>query len=102
FTNMLRVSPEVFQSILRLINNHVIFYNQSGNPQEAIEVQLGVTLHQMGWYGNGGSLEDIAQFAGCSEGAVELHTQCCFHAIESLHNAFVCLPTAKEKEEEKC
>ncbi|KIK72231.1 hypothetical protein PAXRUDRAFT_181101, partial [Paxillus rubicundulus Ve08.2h10] len=36
-----------------------------------------------------------------SEGAVELYTQRCFHAIESLHDAFVCLPTAKEKEEEK-
>ncbi|KIK80388.1 hypothetical protein PAXRUDRAFT_122240, partial [Paxillus rubicundulus Ve08.2h10] len=48
----LRVSPEVFQSILGLIDDHPIFYNQSGNPQEAIEVQLGVTLYWMGWYGN--------------------------------------------------
>ncbi|KIN97341.1 hypothetical protein M404DRAFT_16774 [Pisolithus tinctorius Marx 270] len=56
----------------------------------------------MGQYGNGASLEDIACFAGCSEGAIELYTTWCFTAIESLHNDFVCLYTDKEKEEEKC
>ncbi|KIM50184.1 hypothetical protein SCLCIDRAFT_71207, partial [Scleroderma citrinum Foug A] len=55
----------------------------------------------MGRYGNGASLEDVARFAGCSEGAVELYTKRCFTAIESLHNDFVCLPTDQEKEEEK-
>ncbi|KAF9237946.1 hypothetical protein BU15DRAFT_75557 [Melanogaster broomeanus] len=60
FVNMLRVSPEVFQAILGLIDDHPVFYNQSDNPQEAIEVQLGVTLYRMGRYGNGASLEDIA------------------------------------------
>ncbi|KIK77627.1 hypothetical protein PAXRUDRAFT_166239, partial [Paxillus rubicundulus Ve08.2h10] len=67
-----------------------------------IEVQLGVTLYRMGQYGNGTSLEDIACFAGCSEGAVELYTKPCFHAIDAMHDAFVCLPTATKKEQEKC
>ncbi|KIM67988.1 hypothetical protein SCLCIDRAFT_106801, partial [Scleroderma citrinum Foug A] len=99
---MLRVSPEVFQAIVTLIRDHPIYSNNSGNSQEAVEVQLGVTLYRLGRYGNGASLEDIARFAGCSEGAVELYTQRCFHAIEALHDAFVCLPTAAEKEREKC
>ena len=102
FVNMLRVSPEVFQAIVTLIRDHPIYSNNSGNSQEAVEVQLGVTLYRLGRYGNGASLEDIARFAGCSEGAVELYTQRCFHAIEALHDAFVCLPTAAEKEREKC
>ncbi|KAG2062614.1 hypothetical protein BDR04DRAFT_1131190 [Suillus decipiens] len=55
----------------------------------------------MGQYGNGASIEDIAHFAGISEGAVVLYTRCCFDAIESLHDAFVCRPTAQEKEYEK-
>lgn len=55
----------------------------------------------MGHYGNGASLEDIAHHAGISEGGVELFTERCFTAIESLHDAFVCLPTAEEKENEK-
>ena len=62
---------------------------------------MGVTLYWMGRYGNGASLEDVARFAGCSEGAIELYTKWCFTAIESLHNDFVCLPTDQEKEEEK-
>ena len=102
FVNMLRVSPEVFQAIVTLIRDHPIYSNNSGNSQEAVEVQLGVTLYRLGRYGNGASLEDIARVAGCSEGAVELYTQRCFRAIEALHDAFVCLPTAAEKEREKC
>ena len=102
FVNMLHVSPEVFQAIVTLIRDHPIYSNNSGNSQEAVEVQLGVTLYRLGRYGNGASLEDIARFAGCSEGAVELYTQRCFRAIEALHDAFVCLPTAAEKEREKC
>ncbi|KIK94814.1 hypothetical protein PAXRUDRAFT_781364 [Paxillus rubicundulus Ve08.2h10] len=69
FVNMLRVSPEVFQVILSLIKDHPVFFNNSGNAQEAIEVQLGATLYRMGQYGNGASLEDIAHFADCSKGA---------------------------------
>ncbi|KAH7918099.1 hypothetical protein BV22DRAFT_997097, partial [Leucogyrophana mollusca] len=71
FVNMLHISPKVFQAILGLIEDHPIFYNESNTPQESVEVQLGVTLYRMGRYGNGASLEDIAQVAGCSEGAVE-------------------------------
>ncbi|KIM55548.1 hypothetical protein SCLCIDRAFT_75732, partial [Scleroderma citrinum Foug A] len=70
FVNMLHVSPEVFQAIVTLIRDHPIYSNNSGNSQEAVEVQLGVTLYRLGRYGNGASLEDIARFAGCSEGAV--------------------------------
>ena len=102
FINMLHVSLEVFQVILSLINDHPVFFNNSSHPQESVKVQLGVILYRMGQYGNGASLEDIAHVAGCSEGAVELYSQWCFCAIDAVHNAFVCLPTAAEKEWEKC
>lgn len=102
FVNMLRVSPEVFQAILGLIEDHPVFHNNSNQAQESVEVQLGVTLYRMGRNGNGASLEDIARTAGCSEGAVEKYTERCFRAIESFHDTFVCLPTAQEKEREKC
>ncbi|KAF8839689.1 hypothetical protein BDN67DRAFT_990751 [Paxillus ammoniavirescens] len=55
----------------------------------------------MGHYGNGTCLEDIAWIAGISEGSVEPFTEWCFKAIESLHDAFVCMPMAEEKEFEK-
>jgi hypothetical protein len=102
FVNMLRVSPDVFLVLLDLIEDHPIFQNDSNNAQAPVQVQLAVTLYRMGHYGNGASLEDIARFAGVSEGSVENFTEQCFTAIESLHDAFVRLPTREEKEAEKC
>jgi hypothetical protein len=99
---MLRVSPDVFLVLLDLIEDHPIFQNDSNNAQAPVQVQLAVTLYRMGRYGNGASLEDIARFAGVSEGSVENFTERCFTAIESLHDAFVRLPTREEKEAEKC
>ena len=55
----------------------------------------------MGWYGNSASIQDIAWTAGCSEGSVENYTDCCFNAIESLQEIFVCRLTPEEKEQEK-
>jgi len=55
----------------------------------------------MGRYGNGASVQDIARIAGCSEGAVELYTDRCLKAIESLHDLFVRRLTSAEKEKEK-
>src|SRR5258705_9030145 len=71
------------------------------NPQAPVDVQLAVTLYCMGCFGNDASLEDLARTAGCSEGAVELYTDCCFQAIESLHDIFVCPLTPEEKGKEK-
>lgn len=55
----------------------------------------------MGRYGNGASVEDIAQQAGCAEGSVENYTARCFTAIESLHDLLVRKLTLVEKEVEK-
>ncbi|KAF8841323.1 hypothetical protein BDN67DRAFT_858634, partial [Paxillus ammoniavirescens] len=76
FINMLCVSPEVFQVILSLIENHPVFFNNSGNAQEVIEVQLGVTLYRMGQYGNSASLEDIACFVGYSKATEKEQEKC--------------------------
>lgn len=101
FTNMLRVSPHVFEFLYTLIKDHPVFTNNSNNPQAPVDVQLAVTLYCMGRYGNGASLEDIARVAGCSEGAVELFTERCFDAIKSFHDIFVRPLTPEEKEQEK-
>jgi len=90
-----------FQVLLDLIEGHPVFSNNSNNPQAPVQTQLAVTLYQLGWYGNGASVLDIARHAGISEGAVELFMKRCFDAIKSLHDTFVCLPTAEEKEIEK-
>lgn len=101
FVNMLHVTPLVFQTILTLIEDHRVFTNDSNNAQTPVEQQLAVTLFQMGRYGNGASLEDIAHQAGCSKGSVEIYMDRCFEAIESLHDLFVWRLTPVEKEVEK-
>jgi hypothetical protein len=101
FVHMLLVTPLVFQTILMLIEEHPVFTNNSNNAQTPVEQQLAVTLFRMGRYGNGASLEDIAQQSGCSEGSVEKYTDRCFEAIKSLHDLFVRRPALAEKEVEK-
>ena len=98
---MLRVSPQVFQALLQLIEDHPVFQNNSNNYQTPIETQLAVTLYQMGCFGNGASLEDIARISGSSEGSVENFTWRCFRAIEDLHDLFVRPLTREEKNVEK-
>jgi hypothetical protein len=101
FTQMLRVSPGVFSVIVELIKDHNVFRNNSNVPQTPVDYQLAVTLYRMGRFGNAASLADIASEAGCSEGSVELWTDRCLAAIESLHNTFVRPLTPEEKEAEK-
>lgn len=55
----------------------------------------------MGHYGNGASLQEIARWAGCAEGTVELYTDRCQEAIMSLHDMFVRPLSEAEKETEK-
>lgn len=101
FINMLRVSPQVFEALLHLIENHNVFQNNSNNSQLPVEKQLAITLYRMGRFGNGASLEDVARISGSSEGTVVNYTNRCFKAIEDLHDLFVRPLTAAEKEEEK-
>ncbi|KAJ3505380.1 hypothetical protein NLJ89_g7453 [Agrocybe chaxingu] len=101
FVQMLRVSPQVFDTILTLIEEHPVFVNNSNNSQAPVEQQLAVTLLRMGRYGNGAAVEDIARQAGISEGSVEKYTERVFDAIESLHDLFVRQLTPAEKEAEK-
>ena len=53
FINMLHVSPQVFQTLLWLIEDHLVIQNNSNNLQTPVEIQLAVTLYQMGCFGNG-------------------------------------------------
>ena len=101
FVQMLRVSPRVFTVVIELIKDHPIFRNNSNVPQTPVDYQLAVALYRMGRFGNGASLADVAREAGCSEGSVELWTDRCLTAIESLHDIFVRPLTAEEKEAEK-
>ena len=101
FQQKLCVSLLVFDILLIHIKDHPVFQNNSTISQTPVEVQLAVTLYQMGRNGNSASIDDIAHISGCSAGLVENFTQQCFNAIESLHDIFVQKLTPEEKEIEK-
>lgn len=69
FVHMMRVSPDVFDIILALIQDHPVFTNNSNNSQAPVCTQLAVTLYRLGRYGNAASVKDIAMMLGISEGA---------------------------------
>jgi len=101
FLRIVRVSPFVFNSIVDMIEHDLVFQNNSQHEQTPVDVQLAVALYRMGRYGNGASLEDVAQFAGIGKGTVVDFTRRCFTAIERLHPLFVRALTPDEKEHEK-
>uniref|UniRef100_A0A0W0GBR8 Uncharacterized protein n=1 Tax=Moniliophthora roreri TaxID=221103 RepID=A0A0W0GBR8_MONRR len=101
FEDMVRVSPYVFNFILNMISDHVIFTNNSNQLQAPIELQLAITLYCLGHYGNSADVWGVAHMFGCSEGLVAKATDRCFEAIDALHDLFVWPLTEEEKEIEK-
>jgi hypothetical protein len=101
FRRKLRVEPETFDSLVRLIQADPIFYNNSNCPQLPVHVQLCIFLFRAGHYGNAASPEDTAQWAGISVGGVEKCTDRVIVALLSLHDEAIHLPTAEEKEDAK-
>ncbi|THV04271.1 hypothetical protein K435DRAFT_606880, partial [Dendrothele bispora CBS 962.96] len=88
-----------FNFLLTPIEHHPIFYNDSNHPQSPVELQLAalVTLYCLGYFWNAASIPVVAHTAGCCGGSVKLFTECCFTAIESLHDIFVQKLTPEEK-----
>lgn len=101
FEVMLRVSPYIFEVILALIKDDLVFQSNSNCPQAPVDEQLAVTLYRLGRYGNAASVDEVARMAGISEGSVENYTKRCMAAIEGMHDQFMRPLTDEEKEVEK-
>ena len=81
FWEILRVSPTTFDKIVRKIQDHLIFYNDSNNPQIPVEQQLVITLYRFGHDGNAASQAAVAHWAGGGKGSPSLHTKQVMTAI---------------------
>jgi hypothetical protein len=95
----LRVDPETFDSLVRLIIDNPIFYNNSNCPQFPVPLQLYIFLFRAGHYGNAASPEDTAQWAGMSVGGVEKCTDHIVVALLSYHDQAIHFPETDEKED---
>jgi hypothetical protein len=97
FRSNLRVSPRTFNILLSLIEDNPIFHPETNAPTLPISYQLAITLYRFGHFGNAASVKKIAQWAGCSEGAVVNATCHVIRAFLPLHNQTIRWPTAQEK-----
>jgi hypothetical protein len=99
FREILRVSPATFDKIVRKIQDHPIFYNDSNNPQIPVEQQLAITLYRFGHDGNAASQAAVARWAGGGKGSPSLHTKRVMTAIlqRSFMKEAVRFPTDEEK-----
>ena len=95
---MLHISPHVFNVFLSLMKDHSIFSNNLNVLQMPVKVQLAITFYHMGHYGNGASINDIAQISGCCEGSVKNYMEHCLKAIKSLQSILVQKLMPEEKE----
>lgn len=101
FRRNLRVIPSTFGALLAMIETNPLFISTGIRPQFPIHHQLAITLFRIGHFGNAASVASIAQWAGCSEGAVVNSTRRVFIAIMGLHDAAIRRPTRMEKEAAK-
>jgi hypothetical protein len=101
FRKKLRVSPQVFDRLVQLIDHHHIFHNDSNVPQQPTPIQLAIFLVCLGHYGNASAPEYVAQWAGVCVGTVINATYRCLITFLALHNEVVMMPPEEEKEQAK-
>jgi hypothetical protein len=93
------MNKESFSFILREINNHEIFQNNSLNPQREVWVQLVVALERFGCDGNGISVGRVARSIGIGNGTVTLYTRRVVNALLSLEGKFIKWPSSRRRRE---
>jgi hypothetical protein len=66
----LQFPPPVFDHLVACLEPHLIFCNNSHNPQLPIAIQLAIFHNGVGHYGNAATIQDLAEWVGVSIGMV--------------------------------
>ncbi len=103
FREQLRVSPYTFDRVVARLASDLVFHNESDYAQMPVEEQVAITLYRFGHYGNGASLQEIANWAGCGKGTVDLVTRRVMTALlrPDFLEENIRYPTQEEKENAK-
>lgn len=97
FRQIVRMSKASFVNVLRLIEHHHAFQNNSRNKQRAGWVQLAIALERLGCFGNGASVGRFARQWGISDGSVVLYTQRIIRILVEMEEQFVRWPGKSSK-----
>ena len=98
FVKMCRMKKESFLKLLRLIEDHPVFNNNSFVAQTDVHIQLAVTLRRLSHDGTGNSIDQIATLFGISKGSVTNYTQRCFKAINDNLGHLMRWPNKEQRE----
>ncbi|KAG0300881.1 hypothetical protein BGZ99_003613, partial [Dissophora globulifera] len=97
FQEALRLSPEQFNYVVKLIQDHPIFQQTGKKPQKEVTIQLKVALHRLAHDGSLSSFKAIARVMGITTGSVVKYTHRVIEALCSLITKFVSWPDAEAK-----
>ncbi|OCH84643.1 hypothetical protein OBBRIDRAFT_741246, partial [Obba rivulosa] len=97
FRRIVRVSPQVFDTLHAMLEPHPVFHNNSHRAQTPVNIQLAIFLKWAGHYGNGVSIADIAEWAGVSTGTVTNCTRRVVVAVLDHHDEAVCWPNVEQQ-----
>src|SRR5258708_4952096 len=86
FHQNLCFSPHTFDVLVSLIQDSLRFQNDSQNEQMLVPSQLAIALFHFSHFGSAASVDAIAQWAGCSAGAVINSTCRVIKAFLLLHD----------------
>ncbi|KAE9402089.1 hypothetical protein BT96DRAFT_765550, partial [Gymnopus androsaceus JB14] len=100
FRENLHIDPKTFNSLVADLEMDPIF---AGSRQAPVEHQVAVTLYCFGHYGNGASLQQVANWSGYSKGWIKAAVQRVMVAVlcPEFVRKNVRPPTAAEKKEAK-
>jgi hypothetical protein len=99
FCYNLCISPNTFDSLVKMIEDHPVFLNTLCNSQNPVRVQLAIRLFQFGHDRNTATIEAITQWAGISASTI---VNCMCRVMVSfltLYNFVVHWTSEDEKEE---
>ncbi|CAD6909789.1 unnamed protein product [Tilletia controversa] len=98
FRRLVRVNPEAFENLVRVLSPHPVFANKHPRRSQApIAEQLAVTLYWLGRSGNGAGSEDVALACGCAEGLVHAYGERVILALYDARSVALCWVSEDEK-----
>ncbi|KAF7320771.1 DDE Tnp4 domain-containing protein [Mycena chlorophos] len=103
FRTELRIWPQTFDRLVKRLELHPIFTNNSNSPQLPVDIQVAVTLYQFGHNGNGASLQAVSWWSGLGKGTVPRCTRRVIAAIlgSGMLGRYIRMPSEAEKERAK-
>jgi hypothetical protein len=90
-------SRQGFISLLGLIQENPVFYNNSACPQTSPTWQLAVALARLGQNGNGASIGQIQRIFGVGAGTVCLFTKRIIKALLMCRMQWLTWPSAQQR-----